>query len=124
MISPSKYALSGLVIAAMVGFSWAARAQSSGNDVARGYTLWRDKSCDACHSIGGGRRAGPDLKGVTDRRSRAWLNKWLTNTREMLQSDSTAMGLLADYHNIPMPEQRLSPADINALLAYISSKSQ
>jgi len=124
MISPSKYALWGLVIAAMVGLSSAAQAQGSSNDVQRGESLWRDKSCDACHSIGGGRRAGPDLKGVTDRRSRAWLNKWLTNTKEMLQNDSVAMAMEQDYHNWHMPEQRLSPADINALLAYIAAKSQ
>jgi mono/diheme cytochrome c family protein len=124
MIRSSKYALWGLVIAAMVGLSWAARAQSSSNDVQRGGDLYRNKSCDACHSIGGGRRAGPDLKGVTDRRSRAWLNKWLTNTREMLQSDSIAIALKADYHNWNMPEQRLTQSDINALLAYIASKSQ
>ena len=123
MISPSKYAMWGLVIAAMVGPSWAARAQTSSNEAAHGETLWYNRSCDSCHSIGGGRRAGPDLKGVADRRSRAWLMRWLQDTREMLESDSTAMGMMADYHGDHMPQQRLSPSDINALLAYISSKS-
>jgi cytochrome c2 len=124
MIRPSKYALSGLVIAAMVGLSSAARAQASNeNQVKRGYDLWRDKSCDACHSIGGGRRAGPDLDGVTERRSHAWLQKWLTDTRNMEQSDSVAMAMESDFHNWLMPQIRLSPADIDALLAYIQDRS-
>ena len=28
--------------------------------------------CSACHSIGGGRRVGPDLAGVMERRTKDW----------------------------------------------------
>src|ERR1700674_1793945 len=45
----------------------------------RGATYWRNRSCDGCHSIGGGRRAGPDLAGVSGRRSYDWLKRWLRN---------------------------------------------
>ena len=33
--------------------------------------------CNACHSIGEGKKIGPDLKGVTERREEAWLIKFI-----------------------------------------------
>src|SRR3954468_22335858 len=36
-----------------------------------------ESKCLACHSIGQGRKLGPDLAGVTQRRNKAWLAKWL-----------------------------------------------
>jgi len=33
--------------------------------------------CGACHTIGNGDRVGPDLAGVTTRRDRAWLSRYL-----------------------------------------------
>ena len=120
MIRPSKYGLSALVIAATLGVSSAAQAQSaSAGDASRGYHLFIAKSCGGCHSIGGGKRAGPDLKGVTDRRSKAWLVEWLTHTKEMILTDSTAIGLWRAYNGYNMPEQRMTKSDINDILAYI-----
>jgi nitrite reductase (NO-forming) len=126
--------LSGLVIAAAVGLTCVAAAETagheataekSGNDqaVKRGYSLWRDEGCDACHSIGGGRRAGPDLLGVTDRRSHAWLDNWLLHTSDMLQTDSTAIGLYDQFHHWSMPQIPLNQSDVSALLAYINARS-
>ena len=87
---------------------------------ARGKTLFLTRSCDACHSIGHGRRAGPDLLGVTNRRSAAWLRKWLKNTEEMIQGDSLAMQLVAEYRGYKMTNPRLSNPDIDALIAFLS----
>jgi len=101
MIPISKLALLGLVLGALAGSSSAARAQ-------------------ACHSIGHGRRAGPDLLGVTNRRSAAWLRKWLKNTEEMIQGDSLAMQLVAEYRGYKMTNPRLSNPDIEALINYLA----
>jgi mono/diheme cytochrome c family protein len=41
----------------------------------------------ACHTIGGGRLVGPDLKDVTERQDRAWLEAFIQNPQEKLNSD-------------------------------------
>ncbi len=121
----SKLALFSLVIGALTGGSSAARAQGTDpNLVKRGRDLWFTRSCDACHSIGKGRRAGPDLMGVTERRSGAWLRKWLKNTEEMQASDSTAMGLMAEFKGVKMWNPKLTSPDIEALISYIAAESR
>lgn len=42
-----------------------------------GQALFQEK-CVACHTIGQGDRVGPDLAGVTARRSHAWLEAWIS----------------------------------------------
>jgi len=64
--------------------------------------------CSACHTIGQGDRVGPDLAGVTTRRERAWLARYLAVPDQMLaEGDPIALGLLAQYKNVPMPNLRL-----------------
>jgi len=122
MIRISRLALVGLVIGAIAGSSSVARAQGN---VKRGSEVWKSRSCDGCHSIGKGRRAGPDLLGVTDRRSEAWLRKWLHDPPAMLDSgDSTAQALLAEAKGVRMANLHLSDSDISALLSYIQDESR
>ena len=122
----SKLALVGLFAAAMVGISSVATAQMTVNaDLAkRGKTLWQNRGCSGCHSIGKGRMAGPDLLGVTDRRQAEWLRRWLKNTDEMLANDSLAQALLADAKGIKMPNLKLTDPDIDALLNYIAQETE
>jgi len=87
----------------------------------RGKMLWSNRGCSACHGIGK-KMAGPDLAGVEQRRSKEWLTKWLMQTDVMLQSDSTAMALLAEWKGIKMPKQSLSEQDVDAILAYLRSE--
>ncbi len=42
--------------------------------------------CTSCHTIGGGRLTGPDLKGVTQRQDRTWLINWLLDPEGVLKS--------------------------------------
>lgn len=44
------------------------------------------QKCKVCHTIGGGRRAGPDLKDVTQQRDRAWLENFIQNPRAIIDS--------------------------------------
>ena len=71
----------------------------------------------SCHTIGGGKLVGPDLKGVTERRKEDWLRKWLKNPDAMLQTDPIAKEMLKQYL-VPMPNQGLTDADIDALIAH------
>ena len=52
------------------------------------------KKCSGCHTFGHGDRVGPDLKGVTDRRSRAWLLAWIRSSQRLVtERDRTALTL-------------------------------
>jgi len=76
--------------------------------------------CAACHTIGGGKLIGPDLKGVNERHDEAWLIKFIQNSQEMIQSgDETAVKLFAEYKNIPMPPNNLTDDQVRTLLLYI-----
>jgi len=77
-----------------------------------------ESKCFACHSMGHGKKLGPDLAGVTKRRSEEWLEHWLKSPEKMLQSDADAKAMLKEYNNIPMPNQNLSDAEIRQYLKY------
>jgi len=77
-----------------------------------------ESKCLACHSVGGGKKLGPDIAGVTKRRSQAWLARWLKEPEKMLQSDADAKALLKEYNNLPMPNQSLGEAEIRQYLKY------
>jgi nitrite reductase (NO-forming) len=76
-----------------------------------------ESKCLACHSIAGGDKLGPDLYGITKRRDKAWLTKWLKNPEQMLQTDAAAKELL-DKYKVPMPNQNLSDEEIKEYLEY------
>ena len=97
-----------------------ANAQAADAQVKRGETLWQVRGCAGCHGIGR-KTIAPDLMGVTQRRSVEWLHAWLKDTSGMLATDSTAIGLLKEYKGAKMPNQRISEADTDAILAFIKA---
>ena len=86
-------------------------------EAARGQLAFESK-CLACHSIGQGKKLGPDLAGVTKHRDDAWLTRWLKNPEQMLQTDAHAKEMLKEYNNIPMPNQNLTDTEIRQYLKY------
>ena len=82
------------------------------------------QKCAACHTIGRGPRVGPDLLGVTAQRDREWLARWLAEPDRMLaEGDPIALQLLAEYNNVPMPNLGLTKQEVQALVAYLESRS-
>src|SRR5262249_7917636 len=77
-----------------------------------------ESKCLACHSVGQGRKLGPDLLGVTKRRDDAWLTRWLKSPDKMLEADAEAKAMLKEFNNLPMPNQNLSDAEIRQYLQY------
>ena len=77
-----------------------------------------EKKCLACHSVGQGKKLGPDIAGVTKRRSDDWLARWLRAPEKMLQTDADAKAMLKEFNNIPMPNQSLSDAEIRQYMKY------
>jgi len=88
-----------------------------------GQKLFNTRSCFVCHTVGKGKLAGPDLAGVMDRRDMEWLHKWLSNTSDMLASDTLAQRLLKENRNMKMPNVKLTDAEIDAVLNYIAQES-
>jgi len=81
--------------------------------------------CSACHTIGKGDAVGPDLAGVTTRRDRDWLVRYLRAPEQMLAAqDATAVALLAKYKNVPMPNLHLSDGEIAIVLAYLEAQGR
>ncbi len=77
--------------------------------------------CQACHTIGGGKLVGPDLKDVTQRRDSAWLQAFISTPDKLIaQGDPIATQLLKENNNVAMPNLGLSEAQVAALLVYLS----
>jgi cytochrome c2 len=83
-----------------------------------GKELFQSKGCTGCHTIGKGKLVGPDLKGVTQRRSEDWLKKWIKSPDTMILTDPTAKELLKQYLT-PMPNLGLTDEEVNALISYL-----
>ena len=80
------------------------------------------KKCSSCHTYGKGQKVGPDLKGVTDRRSRNWLTTWIRSSERMIKSgDAAGIALFKTFKQERMPDQEFSPADIGVLLDYLAA---
>ena len=101
---------------------WLVHAAPGGQSAEEGRAVF-EKYCTVCHTIGGGDLSGPDLQGVAQRRDPEWLEHWLAEPDKMLaDGDPIALELLAQYNNIPMPNQNLSLSEIDALLAYLGAE--
>jgi len=89
----------------------------------RGKSLFQSKGCSGCHSVGKGKLAGPDLLGVTDRRTPEWLKKFIKDPPAMFGADSIADRLVVEAKGAKMPNLRLQDSDIEALLSYFASET-
>ncbi|MEA2878680.1 MAG: hypothetical protein QOF14_3876 [Hyphomicrobiales bacterium] len=82
------------------------------------------KICAPCHTIGVGDRVGPDLRGVTERRDRAWLANYIRNPAAMLaRDDPAAHELAAKFEAVRMPNLRLSEQDADDLIGFLSEEN-
>jgi mono/diheme cytochrome c family protein len=83
------------------------------------------KACAACHTIGRGKRIGPDLKGVTARRERHWLIRYLVAPDVMrARHDPIVAELDAQYPGVNMPNLGLSEVDAEDLLVYLETQTK
>ncbi len=85
---------------------------------ARGEEFFRTRGCTACHTVGGGRKVGPDLQGVTEERDFAWLYHMVMSPDSMVRNDSIAAALLDEYL-VPMADQNVSPEQFRAIYEYL-----
>jgi mono/diheme cytochrome c family protein len=103
---------------------WLLSQSAFSADAIKGEQLYQQKVCGSCHTIGGGRLVGPDLKGVTAKRERNWLIRWIVEPDKMLaEGDPLAKQIAQEYNNIPMPPSGATKAEVEDILAYIEAKS-
>ena len=104
---------SGLVILGLAAAPIRLTAQETS-----GEALFQQK-CAACHVTGSDRLVGPGLAGVTTRRDRAWLKRFIMQPDHVLASgDSIANALLLEYQ-VPMPNIGTTDAEAEALIAFL-----
>jgi protein SCO1/2 len=85
----------------------------------RGAYLFRTQ-CSPCHTIGNGDGVGPDLAGVTTRRDRVWLARYIAAPDRMLAAgDPIATALFAKYKNVPMPNLGLDKEEVATVLSFL-----
>ena len=84
------------------------------------------QNCMNCHTVGGGRITGPDLKNVTQRKDRQWLVKFLQDPKAMIESgDPYAQKLQGEARGVVMPTiAGMSPERGQLLLDMIEAESK
>jgi mono/diheme cytochrome c family protein len=84
------------------------------------------QNCTSCHTIGGGRLTGPDLKNVTQRKDRAWLVQFLQDPKIMIGSgDPYALKLQQEARGVVMPTiSGMTKDQAEALLNMIETESR
>src|SRR5262249_15948441 len=103
---------------------------ASGRDYAEARPLKLDRGtyvfqsqCATCHTLGQGDKVGPDLAGVSARRERAWLVRYVTQPDKVLaEGDPIPTALNAKYRKIPMPNPGLDSQSVTAVLKYIETQ--
>lgn len=88
----------------------------------RGETLYNQKGCVGCHSIGKGRVTGPDFTEVESWRDFEWFYHMVSNPDSMTRNDPQAKRLLQEYMT-PMPDLNVQPDEVRALYEYIRHES-
>ncbi|MBI2815800.1 MAG: cytochrome c [Acidobacteria bacterium] len=83
------------------------------------------QNCTSCHTIGGGRLTGPDLKDATKRKERAWLEKFIQAPKAVIDSgDPYALQLQQESRGIVMPAvPGVTPQMAKALVDLIEAES-
>lgn len=115
-----------MVTLAVFGTASLARAQEFTVDPAlakEGMKVFKGKACNGCHSIGKGKLAGPDLAGVTTRRTNDWLKAWLKDPKGLVATDETAQAMVKEFNNTMMPDFKLKDPEIEAVIHYMASES-
>lgn len=87
----------------------------------RGATLFDDKSCSDCHSLGEADMA-PNLLGVLDRRTQKWLTKKIHDPEWMSLHDPISKGLIEEF-DLEMVGMETSEAEAEALLNFLLRES-
>lgn len=86
-----------------------------------GETLFSSKGCTACHGFGK-KLTGPDLAGVTERRTAQWIESQILHPEVMTKNDPIAHQLYATFA-LQMPNQHLTQAEALDVIEYLKHRN-
>jgi mono/diheme cytochrome c family protein len=109
-----------LALLASGALGWAPLARA--DEAAEAKRIFTQR-CTACHTFGKGNKVGPDLKGVTERRRRPWLLKFIRSSQATIKAgDATAIELYQKFKQQRMPDWTdLSQQRIGELLDWLAA---
>ena len=117
-------ASSGTALAATSPLDSGPRAAEQPIDEARaeaGEKLFQSKGCSACHTFGK-RMTGPDLDGVTMRRTAAWMENQILHPDVMVKQDPISHQLFAQFA-LQMPNQGLTADEARTVIEFLKHKN-
>jgi len=85
----------------------------------RGEKLFQTRGCSACHAFGV-KKSGPDLAGVSMRRTALWIENQILHPEVMVKQDPISHELFAK-HALQMPNQGLTPEQAKDVVQYLKS---
>jgi mono/diheme cytochrome c family protein len=111
-----------IVAAVTAGIAAAAAPGAYASDAGEAAAIFNQR-CTACHTFGQGVKVGPDLKGVTERRERPWLLRFIRGSSTVIASgDATANALFSQFKQQRMPDWvDLSEDQVNAILDWFAA---
>jgi mono/diheme cytochrome c family protein len=77
------------------------------------------KRCSACHQVRGDPKLGPNLAGVTHRRSYAWIEHMVLRPDSMTAHDPDAAALKAQYGVQMLVPGQMTPPRARAVLEFL-----
>lgn len=99
-------------------------AKPSDEVYAKGQTLWQ-QNCTSCHNLTAEKKVGPGMKGLFERRDRAWLKPWIVNSQAVIASgDDYANKLYNEYNQTVMTSFAFKDDELDALLDFIAYESE
>ncbi len=79
-------------------------------------------NCTACHSLGKNKLIGPGLEGITDKRKKEWLKKWINNSSDLIASgDPDAVAIFEEYNRVAMTNFYFADDEFEALFEYLKN---
>jgi len=88
----------------------------------QGEALFDARGCSGCHGFGK-RVSGPDLAGVSQRRTAQWLESQLLHPDQMAKEDPIASDLVKQF-SLEMPDPGLTQAEARAVLEFLKHKDR
>lgn len=88
--------------------------------VEQGAELFKSKGCSACHAFGQ-KLSGPDLSGVTSRRTAEWMKHQILHPDVMTKEDPISRELMMK-HALQMPNQGLTEEQAEAVIEFLKTK--
>jgi mono/diheme cytochrome c family protein len=79
-----------------------------------------DKQCAGCHAIGGGDAGGPDLKGITAKRSHEWLESVIMEPDKLTANKDPIQLELIKKYGYEMPNLGIGHDDALKIIDYLA----